>query len=93
MLQVADKKRSKTSYDRKVKSMVQGVCRLWDEIEDFERVFKLNLNKFPRLNTIIASTCYQLVKPNSTTIEVWHLNSQSEPDRLLQEIIYKPETF
>jgi hypothetical protein len=91
MLIVTDKQKSKGTYDRQVKSMVSGVCRMWDDLEDLERLFELNLNRFKRLNTFVANGLYRLVKPNDTTIEVWHINTQSQPDRLLVEITYKPK--
>lgn len=91
MLKVADKKRSQTVYDGKVKQIVQQICAIWDELYDFERLFKDNIDKFPRLNTSIAAYCYKLVRPNSTTIEVWHLNTESEPDRLLCVVEYVRE--
>jgi hypothetical protein len=92
MLTVTDKQRSKGTNDHKVKSVCLQISKLWDHIEDFERVFKFRIEKFPRLNAQLAQHSYRLVKPNDNTVEVWHLNTQSEPDRLLVEIVYKPET-
>ena len=93
MLKATDKQKSKGTTDQKVRSLVHQICKLWDEYEDFERVFNLRIKDFPRLNTQVAEHCYRLVKPNDTTIEVWHKNSEGDQDRLLVEIIYKPKSF
>jgi hypothetical protein len=91
MLKATDKQRSRGTNDMKVRGLAHQICKLWDDLENFERVFKLRIDKFPRLNTQIAGNCYRLVKPNDTTIEVWHKNSEGDQDRLLVEVVFEPE--
>ena len=91
MLKSTDKQKSKGTNDMKVRGLVHQICKLWDDLENFERVFKLRIAKFPRLNTYVAEHCYKLVKSNDTTLEVWHKNSEGDQDRLLVEVVFEPE--
>lgn len=75
----------------KVRGLVHQICKLWDDLENFERVFKERIAKFPRLNTQLAEHSYRLVRSNDTTVEVWHKNSEGEQDRLLVEVTFEPE--
>lgn len=82
MLSIELKKR-KTSYDLKIRSLAQQIANIWDDLDDFERVFNARIQKVVRHNTVIASTVYRLVRKNDNTVEIWHVNIDYNPDRLI----------
>lgn len=91
MLKVTDKKRAAGTMDQQVKSMVSQICRLWDEMEDFERLFKLKLPEIARLNQVNPIHAYVLEKRGTDVTEVWHVDLDCKRDRLLCEVKYVSE--
>lgn len=92
MLTYIDKKRASGTMDRKVKWMVQAICKIWTELEDFERVFKQELAQMKQLNHIHPKFAYKLVRDNAKTIEVWHVAPEELiHDRLLCAVEYTSE--
>jgi hypothetical protein len=91
MLKVTDKKRSAGTMDSQVKSMVHQICRLWDRMEDFERLFKIKVAEIGRLNQFNAVNAYKLISTNSETTEVWHVDLNFVKDRLLCVVSYEAE--
>ena len=88
MLKVTDKKRAAGTMDQQVKSLVSQICRLWDEMENFERLFKVKLSEIPRLNQVNPIHAYVLEKQGSDTILVWHVDLNWNKDRLLCEVSF-----
>mgnify|MGYP004705187227 CR=1 FL=1 len=88
MLKVTDKKRAAGTMDQQVKSMVYQICRLWDEMEDFERLFPRRLAEIPHPNQFNPVHAYKLEKQGKDTIQVWHVDLNWEKDRLLCEVKY-----
>lgn len=86
MLEVKDKKRATGPLDRRIKMLVQQICCMWDEVEDFERLFAQKLSEMKQVNHIVPKHAYRLTN-NDGKIEVWHINNEtSMPDRLLCEV-------
>lgn len=89
MLKVTDRKSSKTNLDSRVKIMVDKICMLWDEMQDFERVFKHGLTQMSQSNHIRPEFAYKLVRNDANTIEVWHVSLEEQiQDRLLCKVKY-----
>ena len=75
--------------DQQVKSLVYQICRLWDEMEDFERLFKLKLSEMKKLNHINPQFAYKLIRHDIATMEVWHVDQEKMiNDRLLCVVEY-----
>jgi len=89
MLTYTEKKPAAGTMDRKVKYMAMGICRMWSDIEDFERIFTLKLSEMPRLNHIHPKFAYKLIRHDSNTMEVWHVDQvEMIHDRLLLVVEY-----
>lgn len=86
MLKVIDKKRSAGTMDSQVKSLVSQICRLWDQVEDFERLFAQKIKEIKQMNQVRAEHAYVLEKQGSDTILVWHVDLNWNKDRLLCEV-------
>lgn len=92
MLTYIDKKRAAGTMDRQVKYLVQGICRIWPELEDLERCFKEGLEQMKPLNHIHPKFAYKLVRDNAKTMEVWHVAPEELiHDRLLCAVEYTSE--
>lgn len=89
MLTYTDKKPASGTMDRQVKYMAMGICRMWPELEDFERLFTLKLSEMPRLNHIHPQFAYKLIRHDRNTMEVWHVDQvEMIHDRLLLVVEY-----
>lgn len=93
MLKVTDKERAAGTMDQQVKSMVSQICRLWDEIDDFERLFAIKVREIPRPNQVKPVNSYVLEKQGGDTILVWHVDLNWNKDRLLCEVKYFENEF
>lgn len=89
MLKVTDKKRAAGTMDQQVKMLVLQICRLWDDLVNFERLFTSKIKEIKQLNHTKAEHSYRLKKCGQHIIEVWHICPETaENDRLLCEVSY-----
>lgn len=77
MLEFTDKKRAATLMDAKVKMRVSSICALYaDDMQDFERLFTIELGKIKKTNHINPEYAYKLIRHDSVTMEVWHVDQE-----------------
>jgi hypothetical protein len=92
MLKITDKKRAAGTMDQQVKMIVSQICRLWDDLANFERLFALKIKEIKQINHVRAEHAYRLKKCGQHITEVWHICTETaENDRLLSVVEYVPE--
>lgn len=91
MLKVTYKSKSKGPLERAVRAKMDQITALWDELEDFERLFKLEMGRMPQNNHICAQHAFRLRTNGENEIAVWHFTPDGNQDRLMAVINYEPE--
>lgn len=83
------------TLETKVISHLYTVKFYCNDLTSFKKVFDEDIKKFPRPNTNIPELSYKCIFPQNKVageeelLEVWHLNSAGNYDRLIAKIIYK----
>ena len=77
---------SKSVLESKVKVLISQTVKLWDELEDFERVFEIHIDKMPKHNHISAKHAFRLKASGTNALSVWHYTPEGDPDRLIATI-------
>lgn len=91
MLKWEYQKDHKTALDSRVCWAVVNICRLWDYMDDFVRLFPLEMHQVKSGNHIRAELIYKLQHKAGTDIaEVWHYAANGDPDRHLMTIRFTP---
>lgn len=91
MLKVTYHTKSQGTLERKVRSKIDQIAMLWDELEDFERLYNDQVKQIPKLNHIDAIHAFRLKVSGTSALGVWHYTPEGDPDKLIATIQYKPE--
>lgn len=86
MLKVTYLKKSQGTLERKVRSKVDMLAMLWDDIENFERVYKHALTEITQLNHISPEFAFRLKILNPTECELCHYDLNGVPDSKIATI-------
>jgi hypothetical protein len=87
MLKVTYHRKSQGTLERLVRSKVEMLARLWDDIESFERVYKTAIREITHVNHISAEFAFRLKQLNPLERELWHYDLNGVPDRKIATII------
>jgi len=89
MLKVTMKSTRSGTLERKVCNKINAIAILWDRLEDFERLFELEMKKLPSMNHIHAQFAYRMKASGTNALSVWHYSVDGDPDRLVAIIQQK----
>lgn len=64
----------------RVRILIDRIAKQWDNLENFERAFKIEIEQIPQTNAIHPEQAYQLYY-TKTKIDVWHHTPFNDPDR------------
>jgi hypothetical protein len=72
-------------YELKVGAIIQTMVNYYEvSFSQFIKVFNEEVDKIKRQSAYKASNCYEaVIKENPARVEVWHLNSKGDQDRLM----------
>ncbi len=92
MLKLTYRSSSRGSLERKLRYRMDAIVQIWPDLQDFERLFKIEVSKMPRMNHIVAEHAFRLRPLGESALAVWHYTPDGDPDRMIAEIKYEPET-
>lgn len=91
MLKVTIKSTRCGTLERKVCHKINSIAALWDELNDFERLFELEMKRLPQMNHVHAQYAYRLKASGQNSLSVWHYSVDGAPDRLVAIIQQKED--
>jgi hypothetical protein len=82
MLKITLKSNRSTYCELQARIICRELAQYCTSFDSFTVAFINDINKLKRINTSSCADWYKILQ-NKDVLELWHLNAQAEPDRLV----------
>lgn len=73
----------------KVISKAQQIAKLWDDLENFERIFNNELKRMKQVNHLHPHHVYRLKASGTNNLAIWNHKPDGEPNYMVAVIKYE----